>query len=117
MKVAVASNSSGDATYASQCVGYICYTIDKGIVTTCRNLPNITSSPSQMVHMLGDLGFDAVIALDYEDQIAQQLSSEGIEAVISRPATVRQAAMNYVSHTLFGDEDDESSDDNDLDEA
>ncbi|MCI2242222.1 NifB/NifX family molybdenum-iron cluster-binding protein [Adlercreutzia faecimuris] len=102
MKVAVACEGMGVSHHAAQCASFMCYTVDKGIITDCRNLPNMGVTSHDAAQLVKDLGFDALIAGGIDMDMANELCYAGIEVVAGVEGTAREVAEAYISHTLMG---------------
>ncbi len=102
MKVAVACEGMGVSHHAAQCASFMCYTVEKGIITDCRNLPNMGVTSHDAAQLVKDLGFDALIAGGIDMDMANELCYAGIEVVAGVEGTAREVAEAYLNHTLMG---------------
>lgn len=103
----------------------MCYTVDKGIVTDCRNLPNMGITSHEAVQLILGLGFDAIISGGIDYDMANELCASGVEVVAGVEGSPREVLDSYINHTLMGavsfchmhGEYDEEEDDEDLEAA
>lgn len=94
----------------------MCYTVDKGVITDCRNLPNMGVTSHEAAQLISGLKFDAIITRGIDMDMAEELCSSGVEVVAGVEGTSREVVESYVTETLLGavslchvhgDEDDE----------
>ncbi len=102
MEIAVACDSLVIAEYAARCDSFMCYTVDKGILTGCRNLPNPGLTSQEAVDLLINLGFDVFIAGHIDEGAADQLCAAGIEVIAGASGNPRNAVEDFLDHTLTG---------------
>ena len=102
MKVAVACEGMSVSPHAARCESFMCYTINRGIITDCRNLPNMGITSHEAASLIKDAGFDALIAGGVDIVMANELCEAGIEVVAGVQGTAREVAESYISHTLMG---------------
>ena len=82
----------------------MCYTVEKGIITDCRNLPNMGVTSHDAAQLVKDLGFDALIAGGIDMDMANELCYAGIEVVAGvedRLRRYRTAIENGDRETLY----------------
>lgn len=102
MKVAIACNGNTVAPRTAQCEGLMCYTIERGIITDARNLPNINPTETDLLSVIQGIGFDTVICGAIDENVAHRLCDAGIEVVAGAAGDVREAVDAYLAHTLMG---------------
>lgn len=102
MKIAVACNGLDLSAHAAQCDGFLCYTVDKGIVTDCRNLPNMYDTSHEAAELVKAVGFDTIITGGIDMDMADALCDAGVEVVAGAEGTPREALDAYLAHTLMG---------------
>ncbi len=61
MKIAVACDGLRTSSHAARCGSFMCYTVEKGVITDCRNLPNMGVTSQEAADLINGLGFDAII--------------------------------------------------------
>ena len=103
MKIAVACDGLNVSSHAARCDSFMCYKVDKGIITECRNLPNMDVTSHAAAQLIIGLEFDALITGGIDMDMANELCSANIEVVAGVKGTAREALNAYVSNTLMGD--------------
>ena len=107
MRVAVACEGGGVvSSQPGHCPSFVCYTIDKGVVTDCRNLPVFDNTPRKAAGLLKALGLDALIAADIDEEMSRDLTDEHIEVVLGEGGEVREELDDYLARLLSGVEAD-----------
>ncbi|WP_282209125.1 NifB/NifX family molybdenum-iron cluster-binding protein [Parvibacter caecicola] len=107
MKIAVACEGGGVvSSKPGHCSSFVCYTVDKGIVTDCRNLPVFDNTPQKAAGILKALGLDALIAAGIDDELSQGLSDGQIEVVLRDGGAVREELEDYLNCLMSGEEED-----------
>ena len=102
MKIAVACDGLRVSSHAARCDSFMCYTVEKGIIVDCRNLPNMGISSHEGAQLIIGLGFDAIISGGIDMDMANELCSSGVEVVAGVDGTAREVAEAYINHTLMG---------------
>ncbi len=102
MKIAVACTGLGVAPHAAQCESFMCYTIERGIIKDCRNLPNMGITSAEAADLIKSLEFDALISGGIDMDTADALCKAGIEVVAGAEGTAREVLESYLSRTLMG---------------
>ena len=102
MKIAVACNGMDLSPHAAQCDGFMCYTVERGIITGCRNLPNMGDGSASAADLVRAIGFDTLITGGIDMDTASELCAAGIEVVAGAEGTPREALDAYLAHTLMG---------------
>lgn len=105
MKIAVASEGLRVAPYFGSATSYMCYTVQRGIITDCQNMPNQKLSLDNLVELFKELGIDVVITGRIEYAIANKLCHSGIEVVAGANGNAGDIARGYLSKTLTGVEE------------
>ncbi len=103
MQIAVACDGLDISAYAPRCSSFMCYTADNGVLTNCRNLPNMGLTSHEAAMQLIDLGFDAFISGGIDAEMADELCEAGIDVVEGAKGTPREAVDAYLSGTLDND--------------
>lgn len=80
----------------------MCYTLDKGILVDCRNLPNMSVDSHETAALIISLGFDALITYGIDMDMAEELCSAGVEVVAGAQGTAREVVEAYNNCTLMG---------------
>lgn len=102
MKVAVACDGLNVAPYFAQCTSYMCYTVERGIITGSANVP-ITDNPAMKpLEFLKALGADTVIVGLIEYDLASNLCHHNIEVIAGAEGPAADVVRAYVSRTLSG---------------
>ncbi|MBQ9954095.1 MAG: hypothetical protein IJO87_01515 [Eggerthellaceae bacterium] len=102
MKIAVACTGLGVAPHAAQCESFMCYTVEKGIIKDCRNLPNMGITSAEAVSLIKGLDFDTLITGGIDMDTANELCKAGVEIVAGVQGTAREVAEAYLNRTLMG---------------
>lgn len=102
MKIAVACLGLGVAPHAAQCESFMCYTVEKGIIRDCRNLPNMGITSEEAVALIKNIGFDVVISGGIDMDTANELCRMGVEVVAGVEGSPREVVEAYVGRTLMG---------------
>lgn len=101
MRIAVACDGMDTSPHATRCESFMCYTVEKGIITDCRNLPNMSVTGDEVFALLRDLGFDVLITRGIDMDTATKFCELGIEVVAGAAGTAREVVEAYVSHQLL----------------
>lgn len=102
MKVAVACRGLEVAPYFLQATDFMCYNVDRGIITGSRNLSSADFPAEKYEDLLHLLGADTVIVGFIEYNLANRLCKSGIEVVAGATGSACDVVRAYVSHTLSG---------------
>ena len=102
MKIAVACDGLETALHALYCESFMVYTVSKGIVVGCQNLPNPQVDAIELAHLLHDLGVQVFISHGVEADIAKQLCYADIEVVSGVEGSPKAVVDSYLSSTLIG---------------
>ncbi len=102
MKIAVACDGLSVSTHAARCDSYMCYSIEKGIIKECRNLPNMGVTSHEGAQLVKDLGFDALISGGIDMDMANELCDANIEVVAGVSGSPLEVVQAYLNHTLMG---------------
>lgn len=102
MKIAVACDGLSVSSHAARCDGFMCYTIEKGIISDCRNLPNMGVTSHEAAQLISSLGFDAIISGGIDMDMANELCASGVEVVAGVQGTAREVVNSYLANTLMG---------------
>ena len=74
----------------------------KGVITDCRNLPNMGVTSQEAADLINGLGFDAIITKGIDMDMAEDLCASGVEVVAGVDGTSREVVESYVTETLLG---------------
>ena len=102
MKIAVACVGLSVAPHAAQCESFMCYTIEKGVVKDCRNLPNMGITSAEAVKLVRNAGFDVLISGGIDMDTASALCRAGVEVVAGVEGSAREVMDAYLCKTLMG---------------
>ena len=102
MKIAVACQGLTVAQYFVQCTDYMCYSVDRGIITGSRNMQAIDQPMEKLIDLLKSIGIDVLIVGLIEYGMASILCRNGIEVVAGAEGNALDVAKAYVSDTLTG---------------
>lgn len=112
MRIAVASDGLDVSLHGSRCASYTCYTVERGIITTCQNTPNPCLAPEFAAQYLKDLGVDVFLATDIDPEMRTALKHRGIETAKASSGSTKRAVEKYLSRLFNGE--DPSTDESDL---
>lgn len=102
MIIIVACEGLGVSPHAVHCASFMCYTVERGIIADCRNLPNPGLSAEDTAQMFIDLGVSTIIAGGIDYDFANMLCHAGIEVVAGVEGSAREVLKAYINHTLIG---------------
>ena len=102
MRVAVACRDLTVAPYFVQSTGYMCYNVDRGIITGSRYMPALDQPLDKFVDLLKSIEVDALIVGLIEYDMAAVLCRNNIEVVAGATGDALEVAKAYVSKTLSG---------------
>lgn len=105
MRIAVASDGLEVAPYFASTTSFMCYTVTRGIITECQNMPNPALPLEQLVELFLELGIDVLIVGRIEYNIANRLCRAGIEVVAGANGNAADVARGYLTKTLTGVEE------------
>lgn len=80
----------------------MCYTVSKGVITDCRNLPNMGITSHEAASLIKNAGFDVIITGGIDIDMANELCCAGVEVVAGVEGTAREVAESYLNRTLMG---------------
>ena len=102
MRIAVACEGLDTSPHATHCESFMCYTVTRGIIMDCHNLPNPNVSGTELAALLKDLGMDVLITAGIDMDSANALCYAGIEVVAGPVGNAREMVDKYLSRTLIG---------------
>lgn len=105
MRIAVASDGLEVAPYFASTTSFMCYTVTRGIITECQNMPNPALPLEQLVELFLELGIDVLIVGRIEYNIANRLCRASIEVVAGANGNAADVARGYLTKTLTGVEE------------
>ena len=100
MKIIVACEGLGVSPHAVHCASFMCYTVERGIIADCRNLPNPGLSAEDTAQMFIDLDVSTIITGGIDYDFANMLCHAGIEVVAGVEGSAREVLEAYINHTL-----------------
>ncbi|MBQ3106101.1 MAG: hypothetical protein IJC51_01305 [Eggerthellaceae bacterium] len=102
MKIAVACEGLRTSPHAAHCDSFMCYTVTRGIIADCQNLPNPNVAGDELAQLLKELGMDVLITAGIDMDTANALCYAGVEVVAGPEGTAREVVDAYLSRTLIG---------------
>lgn len=81
MQMAVASDGLQVSSHAVHCSSFMFYTVKRGIITECQNLPNPGLPANETVGLLKNLEIDVLITGGIDMDFANMLCHSGIEVM------------------------------------
>lgn len=102
MRIAVTSEGLEVSQSFGRCASYMCYTVDRGVIVECQNMPNPNLSMEKLIPLLRDLGVTVLIvgAIDYDT--ANVFCCADIEVIAGAQGSAREVVQAYLTHTLTG---------------
>ena len=97
MLIAVASAGSDVCTEQATLAGFMCYTVERGIIVRCRNYSSPIAPGESWVYVLTSLGVDTV---------RSQIERQGIDVVEGFCGSIERAVQAYLSALMHGCDDD-----------
>ena len=104
MRIAVAGDGLDVSLHSSGCASYMCYTIVRGIITSCQNTPNPGFIPDLAADYLTKLGVDVFIVHDIDPNARRAFQKRGIEVVEGASGPAREAVDAYLARLFAGDD-------------
>lgn len=105
MRIAVASEGLEVSPHAGHCSSFMCYTVNRGIITECQNLPSLGLPGMTTVTLLQSVNASVLICGYIDMDIANALCYAGIEVVAGAKGKTRDVVEAYLSNTLIGAEE------------
>lgn len=102
MVIAVASEGLDVAPLFRSTTSFMCYTVTKGVITECQNMPNPALPIDQLVGLFKDLGIDVLIVGRIEYEFADRFCHAGIEVVAGAKGNASDVSRGYLTQTLTG---------------
>lgn len=102
MRIAVASKDLDVAPLFTRTASFMCYTVKRGIITECQNMPNPKLSIDSLVELFKELGIDVLIVGRIEYEFADRFCHAGIEVVAGACGNAADVARGYLTQTLSG---------------
>ena len=102
MRIAVASEGLEVAPFFGHCASFMCYKVERGVITECQNMPNPRMPASRLAPLLRDLGVTTLIVGTIERDAADAFRTVDIDVVPNRRGAVRDEAEAYLARTLIG---------------
>ncbi len=111
MRIAVASDGLNVSVHSGRCASYMCYTVERGVITECQNLPNPCLPPASTAELLASLGIDLFFVSTVDPNIQRALEQSGIEVVSGMSGSARESVEHFITDmmngsTVFEDETD-----------
>ncbi len=101
MRIAVASDDLNVSANVGRCTSYMCYTVDRGVITQCQNFPNPCLPPASTATLLHNLGVDLLLSTSLEEPVHRALQEGGVEVVTGATGTARSAVESYLVRWLL----------------
>lgn len=119
MRIAVASDGLDVSLHGNRCESYMCYTVERGIITECQNTPNPCLSPELTAELFKQIGVSVFIVHVLDPSFRDAFEAAGIEVVTGSFGSTHRAAESFPASLFLGDDplDDELFPDDDLDLA
>lgn len=105
MRIAVASEGLDVAPNFGTCSSFTFYTVDRGIIVECQNMPNPGLPGPQIAPLLLDLDVRVLIVFAIDFDTATAFCDADIEVVAKASGSARAVAEAYLSRTLSGTDD------------
>ena len=102
MIVAVSCSGLNVAPYFTQTSSYMVYTVERGIIADCRNLPVVGASTDELIDLLHTIKVDTLIAGRIECNLCGSLCRDGIEVIADAEGDALTVMKAYLTETLTG---------------
>lgn len=102
MNIAVACKGLEVAPYFTQSTNYMCYAVERGIITGSKNIPAFDQSLESFIELLHSIEIDTLIMGRIEYGMASRMCRSGIEVVAGAEGESIEVAKAYLSRTLAG---------------
>ena len=102
MNVAVACAGLTVAPYFTQSTNYMCYTIERGIITGSKNIPAFDQPLESFIELFQSINIDTLIMGRIEYGMASKMCRSGIEVVAGAEGKALDVVKAYLSRTLAG---------------
>lgn len=102
MRIAVASKGLDVAPRFEFAESYTCYTVDRGIIADCQNVPAPRASFTEIAELLLKLDVSAIIVGAIPIDIANVFCRASIEVVAGASGSAREVVEQYLTRTLIG---------------
>lgn len=102
MRIAVASEGLEVSPHFASYSSLMCYTVNRGVIVECQNMPNPGLPMNKLVPLLSELGISTFIVGAIEYDVANQLCGADIEVVAGARGSARVVVEAYLSRTLIG---------------
>lgn len=103
MRIAIACDGLDVAPYSSCWSSFMCYTVERGLITKSQNVPNTcVSLASDLAPFLQELEISTFIAGEMEDDVADVLCHMGIEVLLDAHGPASDVIHAYITETLSG---------------
>ena len=102
MKIAVACRGFEIAARYDLCESFTFYTITKGVITNCQNIPNTGISSEALAEFFVDNDVVALICDAIQIDNAKQYCNRNIEVVAGVNGNAQDAVKSYLTKELSG---------------
>lgn len=102
MRIAVASDGLNVSMHSGRCASYMCYTVERGVITECQNLPNPCLPPAATAELLASLGIDLFFANTIDPNIERELEKANIEVVVGMDGSARESVEQFITDMMNG---------------
>ena len=106
MMIAVASAGLDVCESQPSLSGFMCYTVERGIIARSQNYSGPVPVEAAWPQVLGALGIDTLLVCQIEPSARAALERQGIEVVSGFTGKVQDAVRSYLSHLMSGVFDD-----------
>ncbi len=106
MLIAVASAGSDVCTEQTTLAGFMCYTVERGIIVRCRNYSSPIAPGESWVCVLTSLGVDTLLVHALDQAVRSQIERQGIDVVEGFCGSIERAVQAYLSALMHGCDDD-----------
>lgn len=104
MRIAVASDGLDVSLHGNRCESYMCYTVDRGIITECQNTPNPCLSPKLTADLFKQLDVNVFIVHVLDPSFRSAFESAGIDVVAGAFGSTHRATENYLASMFMGND-------------
>ena len=109
MMIAVANAGLDVCESHSSLAGFMCYTVERGIIVRSQNYSGPLPPESSWPQILEALGVDTLLVFQIDPAAKAALESRGIEVLAGFSGNVQAAARSYLGRFMTGTFDEAES--------
>lgn len=102
MVVAVSCDGLSIAPFFTQTTSFMVYTVERGIITDCKNLPAQGLDEAGLKELLQAINADTLIVGHIDCALAGSMCHQGIEVIADAEGAALDVVKAYLSKSLTG---------------